>query len=149
MERTNGQIRESFDRLVRLLDAAIESARPALESASISIRDASNRSCFDMSGWPYCVYDMHFERRYAHGSETALAAAELYFREPYDSSERTVIARSIAEVFQTGSLSRIREAVDHPIAADRIAEIDLETLVGQLLDEARRALTHHGVRPRA
>lgn len=146
MERSTAEIKAAFAHTLKLLDDRVAALRPALEEAGIDITDRSNRSCFDRSGYPYCLWHLRFERRFPHGSEVALASAELQFLEPLEASTpRELVLSSVAEIFQVGKQSRIEERAEHRVPADAAGEVDFAEAVTRLFNEAVERLQASGV----
>jgi hypothetical protein len=146
MERPTAEIEAAFARTLRTLDDRVAASRPALEAIGIFITDRSNRSCFDRSGYPYCLWRLRFDRSYPHGSEVARASAELEFFEPLKvSTPRELVARSVAELFQIGKQSRVDDRAERRLPADASGELDVEKLVVQLINEAVDRLRAIGV----
>jgi hypothetical protein len=149
MARTNDEIESAFAGTCRLLDRLLDDARPRLVAAGVTITDRSNRSCFDKSGYPYCLWLHRFDRQFRHDSEIAVASAELSFFEPIDPVGRELVALSIAEIYQVGKRSRVNDRTERRIAASDIDGIDLGSLVEELIAASSERLLLHGVRTEA
>jgi hypothetical protein len=146
MLRTYEELKASFDRVVAVLDSALASARPLLDAQGIEVHDRSNRSCYDRSGYPVCRWTVRFDKQSVHGSEIALASADLEFMEPADdASERHLRADSIAEIYQIGKQSRVKDRLQQRIPVEELDRLDLYALVGRLIGEATLRLTGEGV----
>lgn len=138
--------RHSLASTLSVLDDRVAASRPLLEAIGILITDRSNRSCFDRSGYPYCLWHLRFERSFPHGSEVARASAELEFVEPWETTQpREVVARSLAEIFQIGKQSRIAERTEQRIPAEEAGGLDVAKLVVELINDAVNRLRAGGV----
>ena len=143
--RPDIELQAAFSEASRVLDAQLERARTRLASESIAVEDRSNRTGFDKSGIPYFLWSLWFERRQPHGCEVASALVELSFLEPPDAGgKREIEERWVAEIFQTGQLSRIRREGTQSLSFEQVATGDMASLVLHSIERAEYELQSAG-----
>jgi len=139
--RPDKELQSAFAEASRILDAQLERARSRLVAESVTIEDRSNRSGFEKSGFAYFLWSLWFERRQPLGAEIASVSVELAYLEPLDvGSTGDIQQRLVAEIFQTGQLSRIRRESKQTLSFDSIATGDMASLVLHLIDGAEHEL---------
>lgn len=139
--RPNAEIEASFRRVEEALDAAVEESRAHFEREGVGLRDDSNRSGFDGSGFPYFTWAYHFEKREAYGSEVKSAAARLSYREPlYEGEAQRIDVTTVAQIFQIGKQSRVGETEKATYTIERFQSVGLGRVVTECLAAAERVL---------
>lgn len=140
--KPTAEIEASFRRVERKLDAMLEESRACLVGERITLRDDSNRSGFDKCGFPSFVWEYHFERREAYGSEIKAAAANLRYVEPIEEEEAQEInLDTVAEIFQIGKQSRIKEKRERIYSIERFLNVRLDQVVMNSIADAEQALS--------
>jgi hypothetical protein len=140
--RSVEEIEASFATVVEMLDGALRAARPELDGSGVSVLDRSNRSCFDKSGFPYCVWEHVFLQKFRHGSGIAQTAARITFFEPLDTSDRRIRLEWVAEIYQLGQVSFFKASERYELP---MTELQLGSTVAELLLLARRRLEEERV----
>jgi hypothetical protein len=134
------EVEASFRRVEQRLDAMLEESRAYLEREQIALRDDSNRSGFG-GGYPYFVWSYQFEKRVAYGSEIKLAAANVWYIEPAEEEEAQIIkVTAIAEIFQTGKHSRVKEIKDRTYLIEKFLHLKLEQVIMNCFVAAEQVL---------
>ena len=128
--RHKSEIEASFRRAEQMLDAMLEETRTFFEREGIRLRDCTNRSGFDGSGFPSFHWAYNFEKRTPYGSEIKVAAAGLSYREPVFKDESpTIKVTSGAYIFQIGKQSRVSEWKEEVYPIEDFLKMKLEQVV--------------------
>lgn len=113
-----------------MLDEMLEETRAFIEREGIKLRDTTNRSGFDGSGFPAFQWTYHFEQRTPFGSEIKVAAAVLLYREPVCKDESpTIEVSSGAYIFQIGKQSRVSEWKEEVYPIEDFLKMKMEQVI--------------------
>ena len=119
-------------------------SRAHFEREHIGLRDETNRSGFDPVASPSFVWAYHFERREAYGSELKVASARVSYREPvYEEEAQRISIASVAEIFQTGKQSRVKEIKEEAFSIERFLNAGLEQIVMHCIAAAEQVLAKY------
>jgi hypothetical protein len=129
------EVEASFRHIEPSLDEMLEQARASLVNKGIVLHDDSNRSGAGGHDFAYFTWSFHFEKREDYGSEIKRATVRLYYREQLmEEDPQTIEVTSVAEIFQIGKQSRVREVREmiYPIEqflTMRIEQVIIDNLV--------------------
>lgn len=108
--RTISEMEAIFRPVEQRLDAMLENARPILEHEQILLSEYSNRSRFGGHSHPAFSWSFQFDKREPFGSEIKRATTQLTHRvTELEGEPQQIEVTSIAEIFQIGKESRVRE----------------------------------------
>jgi hypothetical protein len=142
--RHKSEIEASFRRVEQMLDEMLEETRVFIESESIKLRDSTNRSGFDGSGFPAFQWTYYFEKRTPFGSEIKVAAASLSYREPvYKDQSPTIEVSSGAYIFQIGKQSRVSEWKDEVYPIEDFLKMKMEQVIINCFAFAEKVLAKY------
>lgn len=142
--RPDTEIEASFRQVERMLDAMLEESRMYLEREGIDLRDATNRSGFDGSGFPSFSWVYHFEKRMPFGSEIKLAAASLCYREPvYEGETQSIEVTSGAQIFQIGKQSRVNAWEEEVYPIGDFLKMKMDQVIKSCFASAERVLAKY------
>ena len=128
--RHKSEIEASFRRAEQMLDAMLEETRTFIEREGIRLRDSTNRSGFDGSGFPAFQWTYQIEKRTPYGSEIKVAAACLSYREPVCKNQSpTIEVSSGAYIFQICKLSRVSEWKDEVYPIEDFLKMKMEQVI--------------------
>lgn len=122
-------VRQSFARQTARLNDLLDAARPTLKNADVRLRNQSNENGFDSSGFPYFVWQWHFEKRHSRNGEIYSAAIVINYTEPPENQPPRVELTARTEIFQTGKLSRYKKSSRTYLPVKDFHQTDLAVLV--------------------
>jgi len=139
--RSSEELQAHFAGPAKTLDDALESARPTLLAWGITIRDHSNRSGFDWSGYGTPSWRFAFEARGESASPVTSVTVTIAYEEPLERGKVAELrTKVVAEVFYLGvSTSMFRWARDLPMTLDDVSGERMLAAITNAIDEA---LTH-------
>jgi hypothetical protein len=141
--RTHAEVESSFRPIERMLDAMLKEARTLLQRKGVAVRDGSNRSGFG-HGYSYFVWAFNFEKREDYGSEIKRATARLWYFEPALKGEsQRIEVTSVAEIFQIGKPSRVRETTEMDFPIEQFFTMKMDQVVLDCIAAARQTLAKY------
>lgn len=121
--RTINEMEAIFRPVEQRLDALLEQARPILEHEQILLSEHSNRSGFGGHSHHAFIWSFQFEKREPFGPEIKRATTRLTYRvTELEGEPQQIEVTSIAEVFQIGKQSRIREIKEMLYSIDQSSD---------------------------
>jgi DNA-binding cell septation regulator SpoVG len=142
--RHKSEIEASFRRVEQMLDAMFEESHTFFEREGIRLRDSTNRTGFDGSGFPSFQWAYQFEKRTPFGSEIKVAAAVLLYREPVCKDQSpTIEVSSGAYIFQISKLSRVSEWKDEVYPIEDFLKMKMEQVIINCFAVAEQVLAKY------
>ena len=140
--RPDSEVRSAFKRATGQLDHALTMARPHLLTQGISIRDFSNRSGFDKSGFGQPSWSYDFERRSASASPICRVSVSVSYDEPILEGERAILqAQLTVSVFHLGAATSLFQyQSDPPLSLSEISKRGLLVWILRTLEEGTTQL---------
>jgi hypothetical protein len=100
-----------FREIEAKLDAELNACRRQLETLGFDIRDSSNRSGFDKTGFPYFVWSHSFDLETRAGDLVDLVRVQLEYQQPVvDAQDERLSCTRSHETFQIGATGTKRSA---------------------------------------
>src|SRR6202008_543973 len=118
----------SFRAAAAELDSLLSAASQDLSGQGLSVVDASARSYHYKN--EFLMWSTRLSAEWVLGYERALITVVLTCCEPVEALDATkVTARTVAEIFQTGQFSRVREVHESDVPWERLRNEGLATVV--------------------
>jgi len=131
----------SFAPIAKQLDKALTEAKTRLQDEGVEIRDRSNRSGFDKSGYGVPSWSFEFERRCEGGRFIGRIAAQVRYEESlFQGKPGQLEATWTSEVFQPASLSAIKNQESSPLSISSVSPATFLDLIREMLQKAEAAL---------
>ena len=142
--KTTAEIEASFRPIEHSLDAMLEQIRASLVNKGIVLREDSNRSGFGGHSYTTFRWSFHFEKREALGSEIKRATARLNYLEPImEEDPQTIEVTSLAEIFQIGKQSRVREIREIIYLIDQFLNMKMDQVISDNIAAAKQILSKY------
>jgi hypothetical protein len=142
--RDTNEMEAAFRPVEQRLDAMLEEARPTLERERIFLSEHSNRSGFGGHSYPAFTWSFHFEKRHWYGSEIKRATARLTYQETCREGEpQRMEIISMAEIFQTGKQSRVREIKEMLYPIDQFLNMRMDLIIIDCIADAQQVLSKY------
>lgn len=144
MFRTDEDLRRSFDRTARILDAGLERAKEKLAPLPIEIRDSCNRSGIDhWAGVPYYVWSFEILHDTDQEGRIRRAGVALHYMEPMEAEDppADLAVRASAEVFRRGEFSDATAGNEWKVPLADVSDPEaFAIMVGEALERAMAEL---------
>ena len=140
--RTIDEMEAIFRPIEQKLDSMLEQARPILEHEQILLSEHSNRSGFGGHSHPAFTWSFYFEKREPYGSEIKRATIQLTYRvTELEAEPRQIEVTSIAEIFQIGKQSRIREKKEMLYSIDQFLNMKMDLIIIDCTTDSEQTLS--------
>ena len=142
--KTTAEAEAAFRPIERRLDAMLEESRTRLVNEGIVLREDSNRTGFGGHSYPAFIWSFHFEKHQPFGSEIKRAKVQLTYRETFQvEAPHRMEVRSVAEIFQTGKLSRVIEVKEVLYPIDQFLNMRMDLIIIDCIANAEHFLSKY------